>query len=240
MPHLYFLADIHLSAEAPEITAAFRRALAQIAASKPDGVYILGDLFDAWLGDDLADKFAREIAASLAALPCPVWFQHGNRDFLLGEDFAREAGMTLLPERHVMEVAGRRILIEHGDLLCIHDHGYLRLRKILRHPATQALYRALPGVFKRRIAQKLRAQSKRRGARKDRRITDADANEVARILEKYRCDMLIHGHTHRAGEHDRRFVLGDWSAAGGVILQYRDGAWQLVQWPPCLSQESAR
>lgn len=231
MPHLYFLADIHLSTAAPEMTAAFRRALAQIAENQPDGVYILGDLFDAWLGDDLADDFARDIAETIAALPCPVWFQHGNRDFLLGADFAREAGMTLLPERHVIDMAGKRILIEHGDLLCIHDLGYLRLRKILRHAATQAFYRALPSCLKRRIAGKLRAQSKRRGARKDRRMTDADAGEVARILSNYQCDMLIHGHTHRAGEHERRFVLGDWSAEGGAVLECHDNTWRLVVFP---------
>lgn len=227
MSNLYFLADIHLSADAPGITAAFRRALAQIADEEPDGVYILGDLFNVWLGDELADGFARDIAAAIAALPCPVYFQHGNRDFLLGEAFAKKAGMTLLPERHVIDVEGKSILVEHGDLLCIHDCGYLRLRKLLRHPATQALYRLLPTVLRRRIAHKLRAQSKARGARKDGHMTDADHDEALKILEKYHCDMLIHGHTHRPGEHEKRFVLGDWSAAGGEVLQYRDGVWRL-------------
>lgn len=231
MPHLYFLADIHLSAAAPEITAAFRRALAQIAKNQPDGVYILGDLFDAWLGDDLADDFSRNIAETIAALPCPVWFQHGNRDFLLGEHFAGKAGMMILPERHVITVTGKRILLEHGDLLCIHDDGYLRLRKILRHPLIQVLYRALPITWKQRIAARLRAQSKMRGARKNRRMTDADAGEVLRILYKYQCDMIIHGHTHRAGEHERRFVLGDWSAEGGVVLECHGNAWRLVVLP---------
>lgn len=241
MLHCYFLADIHLSAAAPEMTAAFRRALAQIAENQPDDVYILGDLFDAWLGDDLADDFARDIAETIAALPCPVWFQHGNRDFLLGADFAREAGMTLLPERHMIDMAGKRILIEHGDLLCIHDLGYLRLRKILRHPATQALYRALPICLKRRIAGKLRAQSKRRGARKAAFITDADHGEVARVLEKYQGDILIHGHTHRPDAHEHegkmRYVLGDWSGDGGIVLHCRDNAWQL-EVLPCDDREN--
>ncbi|MDO5091208.1 MAG: UDP-2,3-diacylglucosamine diphosphatase [Cardiobacteriaceae bacterium] len=231
MRNHYFLADIHLSADTPGITAAFRCALAQIADEQPAAVYILGDLFNVWLGDDLADDFADSIAASIAALPCPVYFQHGNRDFLLGEAFAKKAGMTLLPERHVMDMDGQRILVEHGDLLCIHDRGYLRLRNILRHPATQALYRRLPTALKRRIAHKLRAQSKARGARKNGRITDADHDEALNILKKYQCERLIHGHTHRAGEHEKRFVLGDWSDTGGEVLQYRDGVWRLARYP---------
>ena len=127
----YFLADIHLSAERPDITAAFRATLAALARDA-SAVYILGDLFDYYLGDDLASPLQRDIAAALAALPCPVYYQHGNRDFLLGDAYARAAHMHILPERYRLSLGDKTVLIEHGDLLCTDDHGYQRLRRILR------------------------------------------------------------------------------------------------------------
>lgn len=231
--HLYFLADIHLSVNTPEITTAFLAALRQMSATQPDALYILGDLFDAWLGDDLADAFALDIAANLAALPCPVYFQHGNRDFLLGKTFAEKAGLRLLPERHMLDIDGKRILLEHGDLLCIHDRSYLRLRAILRNRLIQALYRRLPTALKRRIARTLRSKSKIAGTLKDPAITDADNAEVGRILDDYHADILIHGHTHRPAQHEHhgkiRYVLGDWSGIGGIGLIYQQGQWRLAQ-----------
>lgn len=237
MLHCYFLADIHLSAAAPEMTAAFRRALAQIAENQPDGVYILGDLFDAWLGDDieLETPFAQAIAQAIATLPCPVYFQHGNRDFLLSRAFARKANIILLPDRHFLTLDGKRVLLEHGDLLCTRDTGYQRLRRILRNRPLQRLYYRLPRIIKHNIAKQLKSKSKTHKHRKTARTTDADRDEIARILAQYRADILIHGHTHRPAIHDEngktRYVLGDWTENGGQVLHYRSGTWQLEQLP---------
>ena len=235
MPRYYFLADSHLSPAQPGIHAAFRRALAHIAAQQPDGVYILGDLFNAWLGDDVADDFALAVADALAALPCPVYFQHGNRDFLLGKAFAQRAHLQLLPERHVLTIHGTRVLLEHGDLLCIHDHAYLRLRCILRARPLQALYHLLPLALKNTIARTLRQQSQSRGQRKPAQQTDADPLEAARVLARYQAQILIHGHTHRPATHREngysRYVLGDWDDNGGVIVEYGDGQWRQYRLP---------
>lgn len=237
----YFLADIHLSAERPDISAAFCTALKHIGAARPDAVYLLGDLFNAWLGDDveLQSPFVRDIAAAIAALPCPVYFQHGNRDFLIAHEFAQAARLILLPERHLFIAGGKRIVLEHGDLLCIHDRGYQRLRRILRSRRLQALYYRLPTGIKQRIAKYLRKQSRARGAHKSARITDADGGEVACILRQYQAAILIHGHTHRPACHEEngniRYVLGDWAADGGVILEQRGSAWRLLRFPAAVA-----
>lgn len=233
----YFLADIHLHPDHPATAAAFCRALVHIAAQNPDAVYLLGDLFDAWLGDDveLQNPFVRGIADAITALPCPVYLQHGNRDFLIGQTFARLANITLLAERHLFTANGKRILLEHGDLLCIHDHGYLRLRRILRNPHLQTLYALLPRGLKLRIAALVKKRSKNHKARKNAHTTDADRGESLRILEQYQADIHIHGHTHRPAVHrdggKTRYVLGEWSENGGVILSHTDGTWQLRRFP---------
>lgn len=237
MTHRFFLADVHLSVGQPGISAAFFAALREIGAQRPDAVYLVGDLFNAWLGDDveLQQPFARQVAAAIAALPCPVFFQHGNRDFLLSHEFARQAGLILLPDRHILSLGGQRILLEHGDLLCIHDRGYLRLRRVMRNKPLQRLYYRLPLAIKLFIARHLQSKSKARSARKNIRMTDADRGEVARVLACYGADILIHGHTHRPAIHDEggkvRYVLGDWSAHGGIMLEYRHGLWRLHTLP---------
>lgn len=233
----YFLADIHLSPDRPDITAAFLAALAHIAAAKPAAVYLMGDLFHAWLGDDIESEnpFTRTIVQAIAALPCPVYFQHGNRDFLLSRAFAREARLILLPDRHIIFLNGQRIVLEHGDLLCTRDTGYQRLRRILRNRPLQRLYYRLPRIIKHSIAKQLKSKSKTHKHRKTARTTDADRDEIARILAQYRADILIHGHTHRPAIHDEngktRYVLGDWTENGGQVLHYRSGTWQLEQLP---------
>lgn len=235
MSRRYFLADIHLSAARPDITAAFRRALAYMAAQQPDGIYILGDLFNVWQGDDLADAFALDIAQELARLPCPVYFQHGNRDFLLGKAFAQHARLILIAERHIFTTGGQRVLLEHGDLLCIHDRGYLRLRRLLRNKRLQQLYFRLPTRVKRYIARQVQSKSKARSTHKAPHITDVDSGEVRRVLMQYQADILIHGHTHRPACYDEhgytRYVLGDWSAQGGIIVEYDGGQWRQYRLP---------
>ena len=227
----YFLADIHLAENRPEITAAFRATLAALARDA-SAVYILGDLFDYYLGDDLASPLQQDIAAALAALPCPLYYQHGNRDFLLGARYAQSARLRILPERHTLTLGGRTVLVEHGDLLCSDDRGYQRLRRILRCRLLQWLYYRLPRALRRRIATKLRAQSQARTRRKSTRITDTNPAAIRAALQNARASILIHGHTHRPAVHrlddgNTVYVLGDWRPHG-EILRYADGACTLI------------
>lgn len=217
---LYFLADIHLSEQQPAITTAFCATLKALA-STADAVYLLGDLFDYWLGDDLTTPFHEYIAANIAALPCQVYYQHGNRDFLLAQDYARRANMCILAERHLLILDNQRVLLEHGDLLCIDDRGYQRLRLFLRNRRLQKLYALLPRRFKQGIAAKLRAQSKQRTKKKPAHITDTNPEEIARVMNHYQADILIHGHTHRPAVKQVNgkpvFVLGDWRPHGKIL-----------------------
>ena len=227
----YFLADIHLAENRPEITAAFLATLAALARDA-DAIYLLGDLYDYWLGDDLATPYQQHIAAALAALPCPLYYQHGNRDFLLGTAYAQTAHLRLLPERHTLNLGDHTVLIEHGDLLCTDDRGYQRLRRILRCRPLQWLYYRLPRALRRRIATKLRAQSQARTRRKNARITDTNPAAIRAALQNARATILIHGHTHRPAVHrldngDTVYVLGDWRPHG-EILRYADGACTLI------------
>ena len=227
----YFLADIHLAENRPEITAVFLATLAAIARDA-DAIYILGDLYDYWLGDDLATPYQQHIAAALAALPCPLYYQHGNRDFLLGTAYAQTARLRILPERHTLTLGGRTVLVEHGDLLCSDDRGYQRLRRVLRCRLLQWLYYRLPRALRLRIAEKLRAQSKTRTRRKAARITDTNPAAIRAALQNARASILIHGHTHRPAVHrldngDTVYVRGDWRPHG-EILRYADGACTLI------------
>ena len=227
----YFLADIHLAENRPEITAAFLATLAAIARDA-DAIYLLGDLYDYWLGDDLVNPYQQRIAAALAALPCPLYYQHGNRDFLLGAAYAKTARLHLLPERHTLTLGGRTVLLEHGDLLCTDDRGYQRLRRVLRCRPLQWLYYRLPRALRRRIAEKLRAQSQARTRRKSTRITDTNPAAIRAALHSAQAGILIHGHTHRPAVHrldngDTVYVLGDWRPHG-EILRYADGACTLI------------
>ncbi|UJF24000.1 UDP-2,3-diacylglucosamine diphosphatase [Suttonella sp. R2A3] len=230
---LYFLADSHLSDTQPEINAAFIDALSALKDSPPDALYILGDLFDYWLGDDLANPYQQEIAAKIAELAayCPIYYQHGNRDFLLGEAFAACCSMSLLPEREVIEAGKERILIEHGDLLCLDDVGYQRLRRVLRSKITQGLYRLLPKRAKQSIGARLRQESRERGALKPEQITDVQSQAVHDTMRDYGVTTLIHGHTHRCASHKEekgmRYVLGDWHPCG-MMLRYANNHMSFV------------
>lgn len=157
-----FIADLHLCVEEPAITAGFLRFLAG-EARKADALYILGDLFEAWIGDDDPNPLHRKMAAAIKAVSdsgVPCYFIHGNRDFLLGKRFARESGMTLLPEEKVLELYGRRVLIMHGDTLCTDDAGYQAFRAKVHKPWLQTLFLALPLFVRKRIAARMRANSK--------------------------------------------------------------------------------
>lgn len=216
-----FLSDLHLAPSAPRTAASFLD-WARGPAREASAVYVLGDLFDAWVGDEqVDDPFCRPIVAALRAISetgVPVGVVRGNRDFLLGERFARAAGATLLPERSVVDAGGVRTLILHGDELCTGDSDYQRYRAWIRDPRHQRRLLALPWPVRRAIAAWLRRRSRLATRRKPDAILDVEATAVAAAFRAYGVDRMIHGHTHRPASHRHtvdghpceRVVLPDW------------------------------
>ncbi|WP_058956344.1 UDP-2,3-diacylglucosamine diphosphatase [Pantoea anthophila] len=224
MSRTLFIADLHLCQEEPAITAGFLHFL-QREAPHCDALYILGDLFEAWIGDDDPNPLHQQVASALRALPVPVYFIHGNRDFLVGRRFARASGMTLLPEEQVLTLYGHRLLIMHGDTLCTDDAGYLRFRAKVHNPWIQRLFLALPLWVRKRIAARMRADSKQANQHKSQSIMDVNQGAVVTTMQRHQVPLLIHGHTHRPAIHTltlqsetaQRAVLGAWHSRGSMI-----------------------
>jgi len=235
MSRTLFIADLHLCQEEPAITAGFLHFL-QREAPHCDALYILGDLFEAWIGDDDSNPLHQQIASALRALPVPVYFIHGNRDFLIGRRFARASGMTLLPEEQVLTLYGHRLLIMHGDTLCTDDAGYLRFRAKVHNLWIQRLFLALPLWIRKRIASRMRADSKQANQHKSQTIMDVNQDAVAAAMLRQQVPLLIHGHTHRPaihalslkGETAQRAVLGAWHSRGSMIQLDASGI-QLIE-----------
>lgn len=224
MSRTLFIADLHLCQEEPAITAGFLHFL-QREAPHCDALYILGDLFEAWIGDDDPNPLHQQVARALRALPVPVYFIHGNRDFLIGRRFAQACGMMLLPEEQVLTLYGHRLLIMHGDTLCTDDAGYLRFRAKVHNPWIQRLFLALPLWIRKRIAARMRADSKQANQHKSQTIMDVNQEAVVATMLRQQVPLLIHGHTHRPaihtlslqGEPAQRAVLGAWHSQGSMI-----------------------
>ena len=224
MSRTLFIADLHLCQEEPAITAGFLRFL-QCEAPGADALYILGDLFEAWIGDDDPNPLHQQIAAALQALPLPVYFIHGNRDFLLGRRYAHACGMSLLPQEQVLNLYGRSVLIMHGDTLCTDDEGYQRFRRRVHQRWLQRLFLALPLSLRQRIALRMRDSSKGANRQKSEAIMDVNTQAVIDTMRCHQAQWLIHGHTHRPAVHAltvngqpaERLVLGAWHSAGSMI-----------------------
>ncbi|HTO17727.1 MAG TPA: UDP-2,3-diacylglucosamine diphosphatase [Pseudomonas sp.] len=235
---ILLISDLHLEEERPDITRAFLRFL-QERAVRADALYILGDFFEVWIGDDGMTPFQHQIAAALRQLSetgTHVFLMHGNRDFLIGRAFCREAGCTLLKDPSVVALEGERVLLMHGDSLCTADEAYMRMRRILRNPLVLFILRHLPLGKRRQLARKLRNESRAQTRMKAAEITDVTPAEVERVMREHRVHTLIHGHTHRPDVHSlsvngqslQRIVLGDWDKQGWA-LQIDDHG--LVQTP---------
>lgn len=235
-----FVADIHLSVQEPAITAGFLHFLHRQAVYA-DALYILGDLFEAWIGDDDPTPLHGEIAAALNRLAqqgVPCFFIHGNRDFLLGKAFAKASGMTLLPQEQLLSLYGRPILVLHGDTLCTDDLAYQRYRGRVNQRWLQRLFLALPLNWRLRIAGRMRADSKRANTAKAQTIMDVSPQAVASALERYQTQWMIHGHTHRPAIHTlqttagiaHRAVLGAWHHQGSMIRVGEDSV-ELIEFP---------
>lgn len=221
-----FISDLHLSGARPDITAQFLQFLGSEARAA-ERLYILGDLFEFWVGDDEPDADARRIKDGLRALTdagIPCLLMHGNRDFLLGRAFCAETGCELLDDPTVIDLYGRRVLLTHGDLLCTDDHAYQRLRRVVRNPVVQWLFARLPLTRRQKIAARIRAGSQAHTYQAAANIMDVNPNAVAAAFKKAGVDVMIHGHTHRPAVHAldtgrpaTRIVLGDWYEQGSVL-----------------------
>lgn len=222
------LSDLHLAPERPASAAAFH-AFARGPARAAAAVYIMGDLFDSWIGDDQRNEpFAAAIVESLRGLSdsgVPVFIARGNRDFLLGNDFARAAGAVLLPERTLVDLAGTMTLLSHGDELCTGDAAYQRYRRWSRNPRHQRRLLRLPYRMRRWIAAWMRGQSRAATARKPESILDVNAAAVEHAFRENDVTRVIHGHTHRPARHAsvvdgkprERLVLADWDDRGHYL-----------------------
>ena len=211
-----FISDCHLDPGRPQVTQALTAFLQQRAAHASH-LYILGDLFEVWLGDDDTAPEYRPVIDSLARLSdsCDIFFMAGNRDFLLGEDFAARVGLTLLHEPHALQLGQSRVLLLHGDSLCTDDHDYQAFRAMVRNPQWQAEFLAKPLPERRQIAAQLRRDSVAAMSLKASEIMDVNHAAVTECFRQHDADVIIHGHTHRPAVHRyeaemTRIVLGDW------------------------------
>jgi UDP-2,3-diacylglucosamine hydrolase len=216
-----FISDLHLAEERPALTAIFE-AFLQGPCRKAEALYILGDLFEYWAGDDDGDaplngRVAQALAAA-AERELAIHFMAGNRDFLLGPAYARRARMTLLPDPSELMVHGLRLLLMHGDSLCTDDAAYQTYRRQVREPAYQAAFLAQPLAARRAFIEQLRQKSEAAKREKAAEIMDVNAEAVAQTLRQHDYPVLIHGHTHRPAHHRlevdghacERWVLADW------------------------------
>lgn len=232
------IADLHLHPEAPEVTEGFLAYLNTRAAGA-EALYILGDLFDAWVGDDILDTdgldpLAERVAVALKQLSengTKIYLMHGNRDFLLGKRFAQACGATLLDDPYRVELGGKPVLLMHGDTLCTRDTAYMAFRAQARDPQWQAQILAMPIDARLELAKSLRQQSSEANAGKAEEIMDVTPEEVYNTLLDHGVETLIHGHTHRPaihvftldGQPARRLVLGDWQPHRGWEIRFEAG-----------------
>lgn len=222
-----FIADLHLSGERPNIIALFQTFLKQ-EARNADALYILGDLFEAWLGDDAVQPDMADVLNGIAELTksgVPVFMMVGNRDFLIGAEFETMTGCTLLPDPSVIRLYGTDTLLMHGDTLCTDDVDYQAFRKQVRNPEWQKAVLAKSVDERIKIAREARAESHARTAEKSETIMDVSPQAVERVFREHSINRMIHGHTHRPAVHEltidnktvTRIVLGDWYEQTSVL-----------------------
>mgnify|MGYP001822075703 FL=1 len=228
-----FISDLHLEPARPEIGEQFLTFLAG-PARKADALYILGDLFEAWIGDDDPNPYYAQMRSAIRELSdsgVPVFFMHGNRDFMIGQRFATQAGLTLLDDPYPLELHGENVLLSHGDALCTDDVEYQQVRAMTRNPDWQAMMLSKSIEERIAFAVQAREQSLARGESMTDDIADVNQGAVEQLLRDSGADILLHGHTHRPAVHpfhvdDRpvhRIVLGDWYEQGSMVEWDADG-----------------
>ncbi|MBS8241552.1 UDP-2,3-diacylglucosamine diphosphatase [Marinobacter lipolyticus] len=215
-----FISDLHLEESRPDITEAFL-AFLEKRAQGVSRLYILGDFFEAWIGDDERTPLQETVAGALKALSdggTDIFLMHGNRDFLIGEEFCTRAGATLLDDPTVVDLYGTPTLLMHGDSLCTADVEYQKFRQNMRNPQWQQMILQRPLADRQQMARQLREISMAKNQGKEEFIMDVTPEEVVKVMEEHGVQRLIHGHTHRPAEHSlqangkpaKRIVLGDW------------------------------
>jgi len=221
------ISDLHLNADQPDIANAFSTFL-QNTAINADALFILGDFFNVWIGDDDPSAFAAQVKAELKVLAdtgVAVFIMHGNRDFLLGEDFCTQCGATLIHEPYTLRVGETEYLLVHGDALCTRDADYMAFRDMVRNADWQAEFLSRSLEERQTFASRAREESKAMSSNKAENIMDVTPEEVRRLLQEIDQSILVHGHTHRPAEHDldihgkpgKRIVLGDWHTRGWML-----------------------
>lgn len=222
-----FIGDLHLSADRPDIIAAFNHFLDK-ELNDVEALYILGDLFEIWIGDDIAEPFALELAAKLKVISThlPIYYLHGNRDFLIGNEYAKKSGMSLLPEVYPLNLYGVPTIILHGDSLCTLDKAYQRFRCFRNLRLVKWLYGKLPQQSRMNIARNIRCKSAQSNQHKSMQIMDVETEAVNALMEQTNSMQMIHGHTHRPNIHHietrsgiekKRIVVGDWYEQTSVL-----------------------
>lgn len=216
-----FIADLHLSEKHPQVSRAFFDFL-QHETKNVDALYILGDLFEVWIGDDERTPLMNEVAIKLSEYALKnnilLYYIHGNRDFMIGKKYAKQSSMQLLPEHCEINLYGKKILILHGDTLCLADKNYQKMRTLIHNPLLQFVFNLLPLFLRKKIGWKIRNTSQSKKVYKNREVMDVTKDEVLRLMEKHQVQTLIHGHTHRVACHEilikgqpaQRYDVGDW------------------------------
>jgi UDP-2,3-diacylglucosamine hydrolase len=242
MSRTLFVSDLHLDPAWPDITGLFLEFLGNDATAA-QALFILGDLFEAWVGDDDLTEHNRQVIAGLRALTdsgVPVALMHGNRDFLLGAEFATASGCRLIEDPRLIELYGTPTLLMHGDSLCTDDVAYQQFRAQTRDPAWQRAALARPLAERRALAQQMRGESEAHKRVQADDLMDVNPIEVERTLRHHGAVRLIHGHTHRPGRHRfeldgrpvERIVLGDWQPGHGSVLECTASGCQLRELSP--------
>ena len=227
-----FISDIHLCENSPHLTDAFKAFLNE-SKKTCTHLFILGDLFEIWIGDDDDSSFIQDIKKAIIQFTTDgpeTFFMHGNRDFLLGENFANEVGISLLPDPYTLDINGLKVILSHGDFLCTDDIDYINFRNQVRSKDWQNDFLSKSIEEREQIAQSLRSDSKKATSNKSLEITDVNLETVNKFIKEHNPDIFIHGHTHRPRihQHDstQRIVLGDWDESGWMI-SIKDDAYNL-------------
>lgn len=240
-----FISDLHLDNNTPAITRTFLDFLDR-QATGAQALYILGDLFEAWVGDDDRNELSDGVANALSTLAgsgTAIYLMHGNRDFLIGQDYAERCGALLLDDPTVLDCHGQRVAVMHGDSLCTRDTQYMQFREQVRSKQWQEAFLSKSLMERYMIAQQTREQSREANSQKTSEIMDVTYGEVIRTLHELDVPVLIHGHTHRPAVHTItleqpirgqdtavRIVLGDWHSKGWV-LEFTDDGYDLRNFP---------
>lgn len=235
-----FVSDLHIDLAQPEIGQQFAEFLAGEARSA-EALYILGDLFESWVGDDDPNPHydeAKQRIRELVDSGVPVFFMHGNRDFMIGKRFARETGVELLDDPVVHSVHGEQVLLSHGDAYCTDDVEYQAVRRMTRDPQWQAMMLSRSLDERLAFAAKARAASKAQGGKLDEKISDVNDAAIRKLMQEHEVSVMLHGHTHRPAIHRftnndlpaTRIVLGDWYDQGSVV-RWDDSGYVLSELP---------